>query len=177
MCSTLGAAAVAALCQRVCLFAPSVNVCVVVCVRLTTCVAHAGPSDELWRFSTFTLQWEQERGDSTAANGPGPSARWNHVMSSVGLDLWVHGGAVVCVPFTTCVSHEGLVTGLSDELWRFSTSTLGWERVDSTATNGARPSARWGHVMSSVGLDLWVHGGDTSSGEGDGCWTHLALLL
>jgi len=67
--------------------------------------------------------------------------------------------------------------GRSAELWRFSTSTLGWERVDSTAANGAGPSARYGHVMTSVGLDLWVHGGDTESGEVDACATHMALLL
>jgi hypothetical protein len=73
--------------------------------------------------------------------------------------------AVTCVRLMTGVSHEGL----SDELWRFSTSSLGWERVDSTATNGGGPSPRYGHVMISVGLDLWVHGGSTYSGEGDTC--------
>jgi hypothetical protein len=63
----------------------------------------------------------------------------------------------------TCVPYAGR----SDELWRFSTSTKEWERVDSTTANGARPSARQDHVMTSVGMDLWVHGGDTDSGEGD----------
>jgi hypothetical protein len=62
------------------------------------------------------------------------------------------------------------------ELWRFSTSTSVWERVDSTATNGAGPSARAYHVMTSVGLDLWVHGGSTGSGEGDARGT-VSLLL
>ena len=69
---------------------PSVTVCAVVCVRLMTCVSHEGLSDELWRFSTSTLEWELV--DSTVANGPGPSGRDHHVMSSVGMDLWVHGG-------------------------------------------------------------------------------------
>ena len=90
MLNTLGASAVAALRPRVCLFAPSVTVCDVVCVRLMTCVSHVVPSDELWRFSTSTLGWE--RVDRTAVNGTGPSGRSFHVMSSVGLDLWVHGG-------------------------------------------------------------------------------------
>jgi hypothetical protein len=83
--------------------------------------------------------------------------------------------AVVCVRLMTGVPHAGR----SDELWRFSTSTRVWERVDSTAANGAGPSGRFGHVMTSVGLDLWVHGGVeyTASGEGDGCATHVALLL
>jgi hypothetical protein len=57
--------------------------------------------------------------------------------------------------------------GFSSELWRFSTSTRRWERADSIAANGARPSTRHSHVMTSVGLDLWVHGGSTDSGEGD----------
>ena len=81
--------------------------------------------------------------------------------------------AVVCVRFMTCVPHAGYST----ELWRFSTSTCVWERVDSTAANGAGPSGRFGHVMTSVGLDLWVHGGYTETGEGDTCATHVALLL
>jgi hypothetical protein len=108
MCNTRDVAAVAALRQRACLFAPSWAVCAVVCVRLMTCVLHAG---------------------------------------------------------------------LSAELWRFSTSTRGWELADSTAANGAGPSALRGHVMTSVGLDLWLHGGWTGSGEGDTCATHVALLL
>ncbi len=73
--------------------------------------------------------------------------------------------SVVCVRLMTGVSYAGF----SDELWRFSTSTFGWELVDSTVANGPGPSGRSHHVMSSVGLDLWVHGGGTSSGEGDGC--------
>ncbi len=64
---------------------------------------------------------------------------------------------LVCVRLMTCVPHAGR----SAELWRFSTSTRGWERVDSISANGARPSARQGHVMTSVGLDLWVHGGSS----------------
>jgi hypothetical protein len=90
MSNTRGAAAVVALRQRVCLFTPSVTVCAVVCVRLMTCVPHAVFSAELWRFSTSTHVWE--RADSTVVNGAGPSARGDHVMTSVGLDLWVHGG-------------------------------------------------------------------------------------
>jgi hypothetical protein len=90
---------------------------------------------------------------------------------------------VVCERFMTCVPHEGhpfvlsASSGPSAELWRFSTSTRVWELAHSTASNGARPSARRSHVMTSVGLDLWVHGGWTGSGEGVACATHVALLL
>jgi hypothetical protein len=31
--------------------------------------------------------------------------------------------------------------------------------------------------MTSVGLDLWLHGGSTDSGDGDGCATHVVVLL
>jgi hypothetical protein len=57
--------------------------------------------------------------------------------------------------------------GFSDELWRLSLATLEWTSM--VVVNGARPSPREGHVMTSVGLDLWVHGGLTDSGEGDTC--------
>jgi hypothetical protein len=90
MCNTRCASAVAALRQRGCLCAPSVTVCAVVCVRLMTGVPHAVLSAELWRFSTTTRVWERD--DITETNGAGPSVRYYHVMTSVGLDLWVHGG-------------------------------------------------------------------------------------
>ena len=81
---------------------------------------------------------------------------------------------VVCVALDVCVAH----TGYSNELWRFSTHTRVWERVDTPETN--RPSARGEHSMTSVGLDLWVYGGATrlqSGGEGDTCTTPAVLLL
>jgi len=90
MLNTRSAAAAAALRQRVCFFAPSVTVCAAVCVRLMTCVTQTVWSEEMWRFSTSTRVWKQV---DTAANGAGPSARYYHVMTSVGLDLWVHGGS------------------------------------------------------------------------------------
>jgi hypothetical protein len=71
----------------------------------------------------------------------------------------------VCGVRTDC---DLCVSGFSDELWRLSLKTLEWTRIEVTADR-ARPSARYSHVMSSVGLDLWVHGGETSSGEGDTC--------
>jgi hypothetical protein len=75
----------------------------------------------------------------------------------------------------TGVPHAGSFEFCFAELWRFRTSTRVWERADSTAANGAGPSARAGHVMTSVGLDLWVHGGYMEAGEGDG--KHVAQLL
>ena len=74
--------------------------------------------------------------------------------------------AAVCVRRMTYVTH----TGSSAELWRFYIPTRIWQRVD----NGAGPSARSGHVMTSVRLDLWVR---PDSGEGDACVTRAPLLL
>jgi hypothetical protein len=107
MYNTRGAAAVAALRQSVCLFTPSVTVCVVVCVRLMTCLPDAAISAELWRFSTSTRVWE--RADSIAANGAGPSGREGHVMTSVGLDLWAHGGYTGSGEGDTCPTHVALL--------------------------------------------------------------------
>ncbi len=110
MCNTRGAAAVAALRQREYLFPPSVIVCAVLCVRLMTCLPDADWSvfcAELWRFSTSTCVWE--RVDSTAANGAGPSARSSHVMTSVGLDLWVHGGGTDSGEGDACGTHVALL--------------------------------------------------------------------
>ena len=108
MCNTRDAAAVATLRQRVCLCEPSVTVCAVVCVRFMTCVPHAGYSAELWRFCTSTRVWE--RANSTAANGADPSGRVYHVMTSVGLDLWVHGGyTTLSGEGGTCATHVALL--------------------------------------------------------------------
>jgi hypothetical protein len=80
----------------------------------------------------------------------------------------------------TCVPHAGDIIQpgtQSAELWRFDTSTRGWKRVDNTATSGAGPSGRYGHVMTFVGMDLWLHGGSINSGEGDACSSPAVLLL
>jgi hypothetical protein len=74
----------------------------------------------------------------------------------------------------TGVPHPGFY---STELWRFDTRTRLWDRVDNTVSNGAVPSGRKDHVMTSVGLDLWLHGGqgDMYSGEGDTCSAHTVM--
>ena len=81
-------------------------------------------------------------------------------MTSVGLDLWVFGG--------TSGGSLFLPSYPSSELWRFTTSTRVWELVDTTVND---VGARVGHTMTSVGLDLYIHGGyatkSASSGEGE----------
>jgi hypothetical protein len=46
--------------------------------------------NELFRFSTTTMQWEQL--DALLVSGSPPSARFNHRMVAVGSDLYVFGG-------------------------------------------------------------------------------------
>ncbi len=126
-------------------------------------VGYYSSSDELWRFNTSTDVWE-----SVVTNGEVPSRRYDHVMTSVttsvGVDLWLHGGR-----------SPNFRERLLGDLWRFNTSTRGWELVlDSPGQvqpfekfNRPVPTRRCRHVMTSVGQDLWLHGGDTDSGEGD----------
>ncbi len=87
-----------------CLFVPSVTVCVVVCVRLMTCSSYA--DETLWWFSTSTHVWE--RVDSTSDNGVRP-IRYNHVMTSVGVNLWVHGGSTYSGEGDTYATHVSLL--------------------------------------------------------------------
>ena len=90
---------------------------------------------------------------------------------------------VVCVRIMTCVCSAVDLCAVpyagidSTKLWRFDTSTLRWETVNNTAVNGAGPSGRSFHVMTSVGRDLWMHGGEIGAGEGDTCSSPPALLL
>jgi hypothetical protein len=84
--------------------------------------------------------------------------------------------AVVCVRLMSSVPCA-LPIVLCDDLWRFSTSTRVWRRVDDTTTDGTRPSARSFFVMVSVGLDLWVHGGLTQTGEGEQSPKPVVLVL
>jgi hypothetical protein len=64
------------------------------------------------------------------------------------------------------------------DLWRFDTVTRQWESfvVNGYAPHGGK-SGRYHHVMTSVGLDLWLHGGAVDSGEDDTCSSPAALLL
>jgi hypothetical protein len=77
----------------------------------------------------------------------------------------------------TYVTHTGQV---SDDLWKFDTSKRVWVVVDTgdTMVNGDASVGRIYHVMTSVGLDLWLHGGKRKGeGEGDTSSTSTVLLL
>ncbi len=74
--------------------------------------------------------------------------------------------------YVTCTGVSVLV---SDELWRLCLTTLEWTLIE-VPPDGVRPRRRFGHVMTSVGLDLWVHGGDSEVISGEGVSTRASLL-
>ncbi len=114
----------------------------------------SGYFGELLKLDVETKQWT-----TITTSGVSPSARSGHTMVTTDGCLWVFGGRTL--------SGDGETIVLDDaELWTLSLATLEWTSIE-IEKGGARPSAREGHVMTSVGMDLWVHGGDTDSGEGD----------
>ena len=57
--------------------------------------------------------------------------------------------------------------GYSDELFKYSTATMTWTRLDAEAgVTGTAPSGRFGHSMTTVGEDLYVFGGDSGQAGG-----------
>ena len=66
----------------------------------------------------------------------------------------------------------------SNELFRFSTTSVQWEQLDATRVSGSPPSPRYGHRMVAVGDDsLYVFGGYTETGDIDAAmlafvWMH-----
>ena len=134
-------------------------------------VDRAGVSNELFRFSTTTLQWEQL--DADLVSGSPPSARSQHAMAAVGSDLFVFGGDV----YQYLVDRPG-VPVRSNDLFRFSTTALQWEQLDEDLVSGSPPSARDYHTMAVVGSDLIVFGGSTDSGEEAccACWQPSGVM-
>jgi len=128
-------------------------------------------SNELCRFSTTALQWEQL--DVSRVSGSPPIARDGHAMAAVGSDLIIFGGIGGCL-LNNCAGCMLDCSGWSNELFRFSTTALQWEQLDASRVSGPFgcepwPSARYGHTMAAVGSDLIIFGGSIGSGEEARC--------
>jgi hypothetical protein len=113
-------------------------------------------SGELFRLDVKTKHWTM-----ITTSGVSPSGRLSHTMTSTEGFLWVFGGQT-CSPnmIQNCLSLDP-----SDRMWRLCLATLEWTRIE-VPSDGSGPSGnydRHGHVMVSIGLDLWIHG------EVDGC--------
>ncbi len=65
--------------------------------------------------------------------------------------------------------------GGSNELFRFSTTTMQWEQLDAPQVSGSPPSSRHDHGMVAVGSDLYVFGGDIGGGDTRRCAACIRL--
>ena len=92
-------------------------------------------SDELWMYSTVTLEWALFAKNA----GASPSARGFHSMTVVNTDLYLYGG-------------EG---GFSDWLWIYSTVSCNWTL---SAVGGSLGALTW-HVATAVGTRVYLFGG------------------
>ena len=57
--------------------------------------------------------------------------------------------------------------GLSNKLYRLSTTALQWEQLDAALVSAVPPSGRSDPAMAAVGSDLFVFGGYRSGLTGD----------
>jgi hypothetical protein len=113
-----------------------------------------GTSNDLLRFSTTALRWEQL--STTQVSGSPPSPRYAHVMVAAGGDLFIFGGLTAPGVFTP----DGPSLA-SNDFFRFSSTALQWEQLGADKITDP-PNKRSGHGMVVVGGDLFVFGGSTS---------------
>ena len=129
-------------------------------------------SNELFRFSTLTLRWEQLYAQQ--GSGPPPSARGGHGMVVVVRDLsfYVFGGRTswkgICphgsTPPVGYCSDVEVEQKLLNDLFRFSTKEHKWEQLNVSGS----PSARAYFGMVNIGgSDLYVFGGWSGQDEND----------
>ena len=85
-------------------------------------------------------------------------------------------GALQRIGIVTCLEADRRVCMLdragaftTNELFRFSTTTMQWEQLDLPQGSGSPPSPRSGHGMVAVGSDLYVFGGRTHTGDAIRC--------
>ena len=117
-------------------------------------------SNEIFRFSTTALQWEEL--DAALVSGSPPSARSSHAMAAVGSDIFVFGGSTdqgeearcACWPPSGCMS----------------------EIAPTIAPRAAAVCAR-GRMISSGGTVLLAapgSGGDTRGGTAALSWHRVS---
>jgi len=108
----------------------------------------SGSSGEMFRYSTISMEWTAL--DADAVTGKWPNARSNHALAAVGTDIYLFGGSTF--------------SGSSGELFRYSTISMEWARLDAAAgVTGTLPGARSRHALAAVGTDIYLFGGMTDS--------------
>ena len=109
-------------------------------------------SNELFRFSTTALQWEQLDAPVYSVNGiEQVNGLSGHGMAAIGPDLYVFGYSQATY---------------KNELWWFSMTTLQWE-FKGEGNLDDPPSRRYLFGMATVANDLYVFGGSTGFRSGD----------
>ena len=98
----------------------------------------AGYSNELFRFSTTALQWEEL--DAALVSGSPPSARDGHSMAAVGSDLFVFGGWTYSGEEARCAGSplSGVMSDITPTITP-STATLLCVRDRMVSSGGAVP--------------------------------------
>jgi N-acetylneuraminic acid mutarotase len=106
--------------------------------------------DNFMKLDVDTGKWTSIDARAGVTGTP-PSPRDRHSMTTVGQDVYVFGGQV----------KSGMSSSSnSDELFKYSTATMTWTKLDTIAgVTGTPPSARSGHSMTTVGEDFYVFGG------------------
>lgn len=122
---------------------------------------------KLYKFSTTNMRWTTVTttpfSNTMTSSGPLPSPLGvtlgftSHTMTTVGQDLYLMARMSDNAPFTSETARS-----FTYELFRFSTVSLRWTRLDVVARKmGTAPSVTGGlaHAMTAVGSDLYVFGG------------------
>ena len=123
-----------------------------------------GRSNDLFRFSTTKMQWEQL--DAPQVKGSPLGSRSAHVMVTVGSDLYVFGG------------YAGVSSQATQDFVRFSTTEQRWEQLDARQVSGSPLIAPERFDMVAVGSHIYVFAddltGDCEEGRcaADRVWVH-----
>ena len=139
---------------------------------------------DLWRFATLTRQWTLL---DSYLGGTRPSDRSFHGIAGVGSSFYILGGSYLAATpsgmpkesydqqlwrlILPCTSGGRAVTSADSHsdvtISCHATSGYSWGQLDSSGSGAMvqKPSARNGHVLASVGSDVWLHGGNITSTE------------
>ncbi|XP_064614001.1 uncharacterized protein LOC135477737 [Liolophura sinensis] len=109
-----------------------------------------GSSNELWKFSCESEEWQLVL--SVPGGEDGPGARHGHTAVVYDKSMWVYGGM-------TDLTHK-------PELWTYSFKQQKWTRI-RTRVN---PPALIGHTADAVGDSMFVLGGENCGQPQSAMW-------
>ena len=106
---------------------------------------------------------------SKGVRGIVPTPRVAHGFAAVNGKLYSHGGFNSGMIHGICPHSHDLIecfcaVGILDELLMLDPRTLHWTQV-TNSSHGKAPSPRFGHGFCAAGGRLYVHGGQSTTGE------------